>query len=65
MKTILYSILITVAIAGCSSINTGAKNKKAISGVKNDTVRIATDSLESEVIVIEIGFYGSMATQPH
>jgi hypothetical protein len=64
MKTILYSIFIIVAIAGCSSVNIGAKIKKDPAGVKNDTVRIANDSLEYEVIVIEIGFYGWLATQP-
>jgi hypothetical protein len=64
MKTILYSIFIIATIVGCSSVPTGVKNKKNTNAVKNDTIRIANDRLEYEVIVIEIGFYGWLATQP-
>jgi hypothetical protein len=64
MKNLMYSILIIAAIVGCSSIKTERKKKETPSGIKNDTVRIANDSLEYEVIVIEPGFYAWLATQP-
>ncbi|WP_339686918.1 DUF6146 family protein [uncultured Nonlabens sp.] len=64
MKNLLYSILIIAAIVGCSSVQTSTKGKKNPSGVQNDTVRIANDSLQYELIVIEPGFYGWLAGQP-
>jgi hypothetical protein len=64
MKTIVYSILIIAAFIGCSTVNTGTKNKKEPTGVKKDTVRIANDSLKYEVIIVEIGFFGWLARQP-
>lgn len=52
------------AIVGCSSVQTSTNGKKKSLAVQNDTVRIANDSLQYEVIVIEPGFYGFLATQP-
>jgi hypothetical protein len=64
MKNLLYSILIIAAIVGCSSVQTSTNGKTNPSGVQNDTIRIANDSLQYEIIVIEPGFYGWLARQP-
>lgn len=64
MKNIVYSIFIIVAIVGCSSLKTGIEKKETTTEIKNDTVRIANDSLEYEIIIFEIGFYSWLATQP-
>ena len=55
MKTLFYSVIIAAIIAGCTtSRNTGAKNDT--SDVVNDTVRIANDELQYEIIIIDPGF---------
>ncbi|AVR46441.1 hypothetical protein C7S20_14860 [Christiangramia fulva] len=56
MKNILYILLLALLVYSCGSV--GGKNfpSKRISGAENDTVRIANDSLEYEIIIIEPGF---------
>lgn len=64
MKNILYSVIIIAAIVGCSTVNTEKVNKKSISKVQNDTIRIANDSIDYEIIIFEPGFNAWLATQP-
>jgi hypothetical protein len=65
MKNTLYIIALVALFIACSgSKNTTYDSDKNVAAVANDTVRIANDSLEYEVIVIEPGFYGWLATQP-
>ncbi|WP_026934481.1 DUF6146 family protein [Christiangramia echinicola] len=56
MKNIIYILLLALFVYSCGS--TGGKNfpSDKIANSKNDTVRIANDSLEYEIIVIEPGF---------
>ncbi|MDP5077261.1 MAG: DUF6146 family protein [Nonlabens sp.] len=65
MKTTFYILAVLAALASCSSYTgsrTGSSTNPA--SAVNDTVRIANDSLEYEIIIIEPGFYGWLATQP-
>jgi hypothetical protein len=63
MKTLLYIALVLLIIVGCTTNKTiaaaDAPNKSVI--VQNDTVRIANDSLQYEVIVIDAGFSSWLA----
>lgn len=53
MKNLLYIALLSIFIYSCGSGNRNfGKDKNAT----NDTVRIANDSLEYEIIIIEPGF---------
>src|SRR6476660_2516233 len=62
MKTLLYTALVLLVIVGCSTNKTisAADTQKSVA-VKNDTVRIANDSLEYEVIIIDAGFTSWLA----
>jgi len=53
MKNILYILLLGFFVYSCGS--SGGKNLSS-GDKKNDTVRIANDSLEYEIIIIEPGF---------
>jgi hypothetical protein len=55
MKKIFYIIIILLLIIGCNSSKQVAANDSS-SNTKTDTVRIANDSLEYEVIIIDAGF---------
>ena len=62
MKNIAIIFIIVLFIFACS----GSKNKPVTTGnqvVVNDTVRIANDELEYEVIIIEPGFYAWLNSQ--
>lgn len=64
MKT--YFIIIVAAITliiGCSTKNTASGAKEDIAATSNDTVRIANDSLEYEVIIIDPGFNSWLASR--
>jgi Family of unknown function (DUF6146) len=54
MKTIIY-ILFIVALSSCTSSKKMISDK-SVATTKSDTVRIANDSLEYEVIIIDAGF---------
>ncbi|MCC8358622.1 DUF6146 family protein [Salinimicrobium sediminilitoris] len=55
MKNLLYILLLGLFIYSCSS--TRDRDMRAGEGVvENDTVRIANDSLEYEIIIIDPGF---------
>lgn len=62
MKKILYTLLLAAFIIGCATTNT--KNDIANTvGNDSDTVRIANDSLEFEILIIEPGFNNWLVTQ--
>jgi hypothetical protein len=73
MKTyILTFILVFAMIIGCktgSDVNSGKKiidaadNRVVGSSTANDTVRIANDSLEYEIIIIDPGFNSWLASR--
>jgi len=55
MKNIFYILLLGLFVYSCGS--SGGRNLPSdVSNAENDTVRIANDSLEYEIIIIEPGF---------
>lgn len=58
MKNIFYTLLISVLVFNCkTSKTTSNKEDEKLANIKqNDTVTIANDDLEYEIIIIEPGF---------
>lgn len=56
MKKIAFIIVLIAIIGACSTPKNNLAPLPAITAVKGDTVRIANDSLEYEVIIIDPGF---------
>ncbi|MDR6967247.1 hypothetical protein J2X31_001254 [Flavobacterium arsenatis] len=57
MKNFISFILIALVIISCSTTkNTSPKNQEMANSTQNDTVRIANDELQYEVIIIDPGF---------
>ena len=64
MKNFITFIIIALLIISCSSTKDASSKKEATSSVaKNDTVRIANDELEYEVIIIDPGFSSWLASR--
>lgn len=63
MKNLLYTFIIAILIIGCATTQntTDSGNTSTEAG---DTIRIANDSLEYEIIIIEPGFNTWLLTQP-
>ncbi|MFD0932192.1 DUF6146 family protein [Psychroflexus salinarum] len=55
--------LFLVSIISCSVQKERTGNELNHNGSKNDTIRIANDSLEYEIIIFEPGFHSWLATQ--
>lgn len=66
MKKIIPTLLLAWLIIACATTNTtdAAHTDKESKTKSLDTVRIANDSLEYEIIIIEPGFQNWLATQP-
>ena len=62
MKKLLLPLLILLTIIGCNTSKNIAAFNKNTSAI-NDTVRIANDSLEYEVIIIDNGFSSWLASR--
>ncbi len=56
MKNIILILLLGVFLYSCGTSRDRDFNQKEITATANDTVRIANDSLEYEIIIIEPGF---------
>ncbi|APG59657.1 DUF6146 family protein [Christiangramia salexigens] len=56
MKNIIYIILISLFVYSCGSSGNKIFSSDKSANTNNDTVRIANDSLEYEIIIIEPGF---------
>ena len=57
MKNSIYIIaVIFFAIVGCTTSKSSVIDKEKPTGMKSDTIRIANDKLEYEVIIIDPGF---------
>jgi len=67
MKKCIYILAVLLTIIGCStaSRNTVAANDGKATTAVNDTVRIANDSLEYEVIIIDNGFSSWLASRAY
>jgi hypothetical protein len=64
MKYIILILGISLGIYSCDSGKAAMKNAEAMSETKNDTIRIANEELEYEIIILEQGFDRYMSTQP-
>ncbi|WP_341199401.1 DUF6146 family protein [Croceibacter atlanticus] len=66
MKKIIPTLLLALLIIACATTNTtdAAHTDKESKTKTLDTVRIANDSLEYEIIIIEPGFQSWLVTQP-
>jgi len=65
MRAILGVLVALILIIIVSSCGVKPTNKAEVATpIANDTVRIANDSLEYEIIIIEPGFNSWLATQP-
>ena len=63
MKYLLFFIAISLAIYSCDSTKSAMKGDTNSSMTENDTVRIANDSLEYEILIIEPGFNSWLVSQ--
>ncbi|MCT8340373.1 DUF6146 family protein [Flavobacteriaceae bacterium TK19130] len=64
MKYLLVLLSISLAIYSCDSSKTAMQGSNETSASEGDTIRIANDSLEYEIIIIEPGFQGWLVSQP-
>jgi len=62
MKKIFYILVLAAFVIGCATTNT-KKDIANTAGETSDTVRIANDSLEFEIMIIEPGFNNWLVTQ--
>lgn len=62
MKNLLLILALSVAIYSCGTGNS-AMNSSSSETTKNDTIRIANDSLEYEIMIIESGFDSWLVSQ--
>jgi hypothetical protein len=64
MRTLLFVLILIVSIYSCKS-NQSATDKTNIvsTATTNDTIRIANEELEYEIIIIEVGFDSWLVTQ--
>ncbi len=63
MKNFLLILAISTAIYSCGTGNS-AMNGSFSETTKKDTLRIENDSLDYEIMIIEVGFNSWLATQP-
>ncbi|GAA0871034.1 DUF6146 family protein [Gangjinia marincola] len=56
VKNILVILLIALGIYACATPKSNGTTTPSQADIENDTVRIANDSLEYEIIIIEPGF---------
>ncbi|MCF8273177.1 MAG: DUF6146 family protein [Flavobacteriaceae bacterium] len=56
MKFLIYILIILVCFIGCNTSKIVNTNNNIQQTTSNDTIRIANDSLEYEIIIIEPGF---------
>ena len=63
MKKSIYIIAIIICvIVGCRTSKSVVVEKEKPTGIKSDTIRIANDKLEYEVIIIDPGFSSWLAS---
>ena len=56
MKSVVSILIILLAVIGCNSTKNVGTNSDITSNKVSDTIKIANDSLEYEVIIIDPGF---------
>ncbi|MRX39812.1 hypothetical protein GJU43_11050 [Flavobacterium sp. LC2016-23] len=65
MKNFVYILVILGTIIACSTAKTNVSEPVNMDVALNDTVRIANDSLEYEVIIIDNGFSTWLASRAY
>lgn len=65
MKNSICILLILLTILACKTTNPAVSNSEKLVAAKNDTIRIANDSLEYEVIIIDAGFSTWLASRAY
>lgn len=63
MKKLLYTCILAGIIIGCASTSSKLDTSNTVVN-PSDTLRIANDSLEYEILIIEPGFNRWLVTQP-
>ncbi len=64
MKFLITILIVAMGFYSCDSGRSTMKGDNIETSASNDTIRIANDSLEYEVIIIEPGFDSWVETQP-
>ena len=64
MKNFLLLLVFSIAIYSCGTGSTTINSDTSSETTRNDTIRIANDNLEYEIIIIEPGFDSWIITQP-
>ena len=62
MKNLAFILMVLAIIIGCSQSKSVVADKKPVATNAKDTIRIANDSLEYEIIIIEPGFDSWLVT---
>lgn len=63
MKYVLIIFALIVGMASCDSSKRSSRTDALKTASSNDTIRIANDSLEYEILIIEPGFNNWLVTQ--
>lgn len=63
MRYFIVIMALIISFASCDSTQSAMKDEPVSKEINNDTLRIANDSLEYEIIIIEPGFYNWLVTQ--
>lgn len=63
MKKLVFILIVLLGIVACSQSKSVVPKEKVVATTHKDTLRIANDSLEYEIIIIEPGFDSWLATQ--
>ena len=64
MKYVLAIFAVALMIYSCDSSKSAMKGDSETAMAENDTIRIANDSLEYEIMIFEPGFTAWLVTQP-
>jgi hypothetical protein len=64
MKYLLTFLIFVLLMMSCDANKTITKDSNVNLGVENDTIRIANDDLEYEILIIDPGFNSFILTQP-
>ena len=64
MKYLLTFLIFVLLMMSCDANKTITKDSNVNLGVENDTIRMANDDLEYEILIIDPGFNSFILTQP-
>lgn len=64
MKNLVVIVVFGLVLYSCAGSKKMTTSTTQASTAENDTLRIANDSLDYEIIIIEPGFKGWLVTQP-